>query len=116
MSATQSTAPATVTTTPSMSSRVAEWGPLMVSVLTLFVYLAAITIAWWTKDPSLGILLGVAATNATTVVSFWVGSSKGSQAKDAVIAAQAGAAPAAGTTTTTTVATPLPVSNTGTLP
>ena len=35
-----------------------------------------------------GLLLGIAGTNATAVVNYWIGSSAGSQAKDATIAAQ----------------------------
>lgn len=74
--------------------------PLVISIFAEAIFLAALGIAWWTKNENLGILLGVAASNATTVVSYWLGSSSGSKAKDATIAAQT--TPAPGTTTTTT--------------
>ena len=76
--------PATTT-----ASRVAEWAPVAVSVIVLAIFLAAIVVAWLTKDPSLGILLGMAGSNAGTAVGFWLGSSSGSQKKDAAIAARA---------------------------
>jgi hypothetical protein len=74
----------------------ATWGPILVSVLVMGNFLAAISIAWWTKDTSLQVLLGMAGTNAGTAVGYWLGSSSGSKSKDATIASQA--------STTTTVA------------
>ena len=99
MSATTTTP--TPAATPALAARVAEWGPVIVSVIVLFVFVAAIVVAWQTKDPSLGILLGMAGANAGTAVGFWLGSSSGSQKKDQVIAAVATAPPLPGTTTTT---------------
>lgn len=78
------------------------WGPITVSVLALSIFLAAICIAWWTKDSSLQVLLGMAGTNAATAVGYWLGSSSGSKSKDAVIAAKT--TPPTGTTVTTTTA------------
>jgi hypothetical protein len=95
--------------TTAQPDKVSVITPLVVSVVAEAIFLAAIVIAWWTKDASLGILLGAAATNATTVVNYWLGSSSGSKAKDATIAQQASVTPLPGTTTTTT--TP-PLSNT----
>lgn len=90
-----------------MAQRVSEWGPVAVSIVVLAIFLAAIVVAWEAKDPSLNILLGMAGANAGTAVGFWLGSSSGSQKKDAVLAAQA--TPAPGTTTTTvTPAAPVP--------
>ena len=72
------------TTTP-----VQTWGAPAVSVYALTIFLAAIVIAYFKADNTLlTALLGVAATNATTVISFWVGSSSSSQKKDDTIAAQ----------------------------
>lgn len=108
-----------------MAARVAEWGPVIVSVIVLFVFVAAIIVAWQTKDPSLGILLGMAGANAGTAVGFWLGSSKGSQSKDATIATLATAPTPPGSTTTTTVPAsattivqpaPIPVTAIGTAP
>ncbi len=68
---------------------VSKWGPVIVSVLVLGIFLAAIAIAWWTKDTSLQVLLGMAGTNAGTAVGYWLGSSSGSKSKDAALAAAA---------------------------
>lgn len=88
----------------------ATWGPVSVSILAEVIFFAAIGVAWWTKDPSLPLLLGAASANATTVVSYWLGSSSGSKGKDATIAQISSAAtapPPPGTTTTTTTGTTL---------
>jgi len=73
------------------------WAAPAVSILSIGIFLAALLIAYISKsDTALTLLLGVAATNFTTVVSFWVGSSAGSQKKDATISNLSGpAAPAA---------------------
>lgn len=63
-------------------------GRISISVVAQLTFLAALVIAWWTKDQSLQVMLGAAATNATAVVSYWIGSSAGSSAKDAAIATQ----------------------------
>jgi hypothetical protein len=89
----------TPTQTAPPTDKVATIGPIVVSVVVLSIFLAAIIIAWWTKDSSLQILLGMAGTNAATAVGYWLGSSSGSKTKDATIAAQA--VPQPGTTTTT---------------
>jgi hypothetical protein len=86
------------------TDRAAVFGPIVVSIFVLGIFLAAIVIAWLTKNEALQILLGMAGANAGTAVGYWLGSSSGSKAKDATIAAQA--APAPGTTTTTTTAGP----------
>lgn len=62
------------------------WGPISVSLFAQILFLFAIVVAWWTKDASLGILLGAASANATTVVNYWLGSSSSSKNKDATIA------------------------------
>lgn len=107
MSATTTTtaAPATV------ASKAAEWGAVIISLFALSIFLAAIVVAMQTKDPSLGILLGAASANATTAVGFWLGSSKGSQAKDSALIAQV--VPPAGSTTTTTTQPTGPTGPTG---
>ena len=70
-------------------SAVEKWGAPSISVYSLTIFLAAIIIAYFkANDTLLTALLGVAATNATSVVQFWVGSSSGSQKKDDTIAAQ----------------------------
>ena len=62
-------------------SRVTDWGAVIVSVMALTLFLAAVVVAWVTKDSSLGILLGMAGTNAGTAVGYWLGSSAGSAKK-----------------------------------
>lgn len=99
-----------VVSTPAID-RIGTVTPLVVSVFALAIFLAALGIAWWTKNENLGILLGVAASNATTVVSYWLGSSSGSKTKDSVIASQT--MPSPGTTTTTV--TPATITTMGTL-
>lgn len=78
---------------------VATIGPILVSVLVLGIFVAALCIAWWTKDNSLQVLLGMAGTNASIAVGYWLGSSSGSKGKDATIAGLS-----VPTTTTATIA------------
>lgn len=65
-------------------------GPVLVSLCSLAVFVVALIVAWRTGDSSLPILLGIAGSNATTTVGYWLGSSAGSRAKDATIAKQNG--------------------------
>ena len=61
--------------------------PGIVSAVSLAVLALAIVIAWAAKQTeALVLLLGVAGSNATTVVNYWLGSSAGSRAKDEIIA------------------------------
>ena len=71
----------------------APTGPVAISLFALAVFALALIVAWMTGDASLPILLGVAGSNATTVVGYWLGSSAGSRAKDATIAQQKGSTP-----------------------
>ena len=81
----------TVTTpTPTIAMIASEWGAVIVSVVALMIFLAAIVVAWKTQNPSLQILLGIAGSNATTAVGFWLGSSFSSQKKDNTIASITG--------------------------
>lgn len=74
-------------------------GPIVVSIVVLSIFLAALCIAWWTKDSSLQVLLGMAGTNAATAVGYWLGSSSGSKGKDATIASMGAAPPPTGGST-----------------
>ncbi len=106
----------TTTETPKqaiIATTEARFGPIVVSVVVLGIFLAAICIAWWTKDSSLQVLLGMAGTNAATAVGYWLGSSSGSKGKDAVIANMGGAAP---TTTTVAGIPPVVTTTTGAVP
>lgn len=91
------------TTPPNVVPTATVWGAPIVSVLAYATFLAAIVFAFIVKNDALLITLcGMAGANATTTVSFWLGSSKGSQDKDA---RQATTVPPGATTVTTTPAT-----------
>lgn len=77
------TVPAPPATT---ASRAGEWGAIIVTVIVLLIFEAAIVVAWLTKDPSLGILLGMAGANGGTAVGYWLGSSSGSAKKTDIMA------------------------------
>lgn len=62
--------------------RVSEFGIIIVSIIVLLIYLYALYIASLRpNDTMLITLIGVAATNFTTAVGFWLGSSYGSAKK-----------------------------------
>jgi hypothetical protein len=63
-------------------------GATLISVLAMVIFTIALIVAWVTKNENLGILLGAASSNATIAVGYWLGSSSGSRAKDALIAAK----------------------------
>jgi lipopolysaccharide export LptBFGC system permease protein LptF len=68
-----------------------------VSVYSLTLMLVALAVAWYSKnDGAIQILIGAIVANGTTVVNFYMGSSRSSQKKDETIAAQLPSAPAAG--------------------
>jgi hypothetical protein len=67
----------------------AGWGAPVVSVYSLTLLLVALVLAYIMKNENLLVILaGVIATNATTIVGFYVGSSRSSQAKDETISSQ----------------------------
>ena len=68
-----------------------NWGRVLVSIIVVAGFLS-VTLLYMTQKLNgaavpeiLSILLGALATNFTAVVSFWVGSSASSSAKDATI-------------------------------
>lgn len=64
-------------------------GSAIISAFSMALLLAALVFAYLTKNDNLLIILaGVIATNATSVVGFYVGSSASSQAKDVTISSQ----------------------------
>lgn len=76
-------------TTPPTVAAPRAWGAPLVSLYSLTLLLAALVFAWIMKNDNLLVLLaGVIATNATSVVNFYVGSSASSQAKDVTISNQ----------------------------
>jgi hypothetical protein len=69
------------------SETISEWGLIIVSVVAILTFTAALIVAFVIKDEGLlNLTVGAAIANATTVVSFWLGSSRGSQSKDQAIA------------------------------
>ena len=81
-------------TTPAATVKNTTWAPVaatVISTLALLIFVGALVIAYLSKDgSSLLMLFGVAATNATTVINYWVGSSAGSARKDAQLQVAAG--------------------------
>ena len=74
--------------TPLPSSK-RGFGAPVVSTYSLTLMLAALAAAVWMKnDQMIIVLTSVIATNATSVVNFYVGSSASSQSKDDTISNQ----------------------------
>jgi hypothetical protein len=64
-------------------------GAISTSLLTAVTFLAALAVSYWSKDTSnLNLLIGAVIANTSTVVSFWLGSSAGSQRKDEILGAR----------------------------
>lgn len=75
--------------TSTLPASVAAWGAPAVSVLAFVAFLATLTLAYFAKNDTLfTTLCGAAAAMAGTATQFWLGSSSGSQKKDATIATQ----------------------------
>lgn len=87
MSATNPTTPPPAPTPVEPPKAAMEWGAPAVSMFALAIFAGSIIVAMVLKSASLDILLGAAAANATAVISYWVGSSSGSQKKDQSLAA-----------------------------
>lgn len=85
----QTVPPADPVPPPAPQQSVKSWGAPVVSVYSLSLLLVALCFAYLVKnDTLLTALVAVIATNATSVVQFYVGSSSSSQAKDTVISNQ----------------------------
>jgi len=62
-------------------------GAVATSVLALLLFAAALAAAYVMKDQTaISLLDGAVVSMATSVVSFWIGSSAGSQKKDQMLA------------------------------
>jgi hypothetical protein len=69
------------------ASAMSSWGAIAVSVLASLSFTAALIIAYMAKDQAnLSLLIGAVISNFSTAVSFWLGSSAGSQRKDEILA------------------------------
>lgn len=71
--------------------KMSDWGRVLVSVFVVAGFIG-VTVIYMTRKLDgnpvpeiLSILLGSLATNFTTVVAYWMGSSSGSTSKDATI-------------------------------
>lgn len=65
------------------------YGAIVTSILTSLGFLSALVIAYLSSDhTNQSLMIGAVISNFTTTVSFWLGSSFGSQKKDQVIADQ----------------------------
>jgi hypothetical protein len=64
-------------------------GAAVTSVLCSLAFIVALLVSYMSKDqPNLGLLIGAVIANFSTTVSFWLGSSAGSQKKDETLAAR----------------------------
>lgn len=64
-----------------------EWGKIVVSVLTLLLYVGALVVALVLRNENMLLMLvGAAISMAGTAVQYWLGSSSGSARKDDLIA------------------------------
>ena len=66
--------------------------PVVVSILVLLIFGSALVLAFFHTIPQgsetlLNVLIGGLGTSFANVVAFWTGSSAGSRAKDALLAA-----------------------------
>ncbi len=63
-----------------------EWGALIISVLVVGAFLAALAVAFVSHDATnLTLLIGAVVTQLGNVVGYWIGSSIGSARKDEVL-------------------------------
>jgi uncharacterized membrane protein len=72
------------TTPPSIASNpnLMLYGAMVVSLASMGAFLVAFAVAYFMKDNNnLTLLIGAVIANSTTAVSFWLGSSAGSQRK-----------------------------------
>lgn len=81
--------------------KIGDWGRVLVSILVVIGFIG-VTVLYMTRKLDgnpvpeiLSILLGSLATNFTTVVAYWMGSSSGSTSKDATIENMAAKVPSA---------------------
>jgi hypothetical protein len=69
------------------SATISQRGAIIVSVVAILTFTGALIVSFVAKDEGLlNLTVGAAIANATTAVQWWLGSSRGSQAKDETIA------------------------------
>lgn len=63
------------------------WGTVGLSILAYVTFIGALVWSFIVKDNTMmSLTVGAAVANATTAINWWLGSSKGSEKKDDVIA------------------------------
>jgi hypothetical protein len=69
-------------TTPASNPNLMLYGAIAISGLNMIAFLGAFGVAFFLKDSNnLTLLIGAVIANASTAISFWLGSSAGSQRK-----------------------------------
>ena len=70
-----------------ITTGVMAWGAIAISVLSSLAFFVALIIAHLAQDQTnQSLMIGAVIANFTTTVSFWLGSSFGSQKKDEALA------------------------------
>lgn len=89
------TPPTAIAPPPEAGSTAANWGPVLISGYVVTLMLAALVLnAFLIKNETVTtVLITGIATNFTAVCQYWVGSSHGSQKKDAVFSAMLKSSP-----------------------
>jgi hypothetical protein len=78
------------TPAPTTASAASEWGAIIISMTVMVTFTGSLVVSFFFKDSGLlNLTVGAAIANATTAVGFWLGSSRGSQTKDAALATAA---------------------------
>lgn len=79
------------------SSQLMMLGAIVVSVANSLAFFAALIVAYFSKDSAnLTLLIGAVVANASSVISFWIGSSAGSARKTELLASQPSSPPPTG--------------------
>lgn len=75
------------TTTPAATQQPEPiWAKPSIAVYSLSLFVLGLGVAWWAKnDSALTLMEGAIVANATTVISYYFGSSSGSAAKTAML-------------------------------
>jgi hypothetical protein len=85
----------------------ARFGAILTSLVTMLAFAVALVFAYIYKDTqNLSLIIGAIIANATTVVSYWLGSSSGSARKTEIIASTVPVVPIPQAVVTTTAARP----------
>jgi hypothetical protein len=85
----------------------ARFGAILTSFVTMLAFAVALVFAYVYKDTqNLSLIIGAIIANATTVVSYWLGSSSGSARKTEILSGAIPQVPVIETVIPTTAARP----------